>query len=258
MPPSISHMATSPFEVSPHALGCPWEPLSQFGLPNVNWCEETLCAWIAEPANTWSNLGYLITAGVMAFILRKRPSQNPVLKAFPLAAVGVGLASGIYHASVTWALQILDFVGMYFFLFLPITVHALRRNWFQEHRFKVVYLGAVALVTLLTTLLSRIAFPIQSIVLVSVLLILTLEMSAFRDTKKQQRRYPIRWFLAALLSFTGAFGASLADVTRLSCDPQAHGWFAQGHAIWHWLTALGLTLLLPHYLEVEAFDSKQK
>ena len=42
---------------SPRALppGCPW---SGFTPPNVDWCEEELCAWVVNPADTWSNLAY--------------------------------------------------------------------------------------------------------------------------------------------------------------------------------------------------------
>src|SRR5262245_13387782 len=45
---------------------CPWVGLREWGgLPNVKWCEETLCAVVAEPANTWSNLAFLIGAAAL-------------------------------------------------------------------------------------------------------------------------------------------------------------------------------------------------
>ncbi|MBS1150037.1 MAG: hypothetical protein H6Q89_1735, partial [Myxococcaceae bacterium] len=45
----------SNFDGYPNLLNpeCPWVPLRQWGgLPNVKWCEETLCQWVAEPTNT--------------------------------------------------------------------------------------------------------------------------------------------------------------------------------------------------------------
>ena len=38
---------------NPHGVGCPWHSITEtWGAPNVKWCEETLCQWISEPANT--------------------------------------------------------------------------------------------------------------------------------------------------------------------------------------------------------------
>ena len=42
---------------APLPPGCPW---SGFTPPNVDWCEEELCAWIVNPADTWSNLAYVV------------------------------------------------------------------------------------------------------------------------------------------------------------------------------------------------------
>ena len=51
---------------------CVWTPLREWGgLPNVKWCEETLCGVIAEPANTWSNLAYLVVAVALWWFTRK-------------------------------------------------------------------------------------------------------------------------------------------------------------------------------------------
>ena len=45
------------FTISPQ---CPWYEAQQaYGPPNVNWCEQTVCHIINEPANTWSNLIFL-------------------------------------------------------------------------------------------------------------------------------------------------------------------------------------------------------
>ena len=41
-------------DLLPH---CPWANWSR---PNIKWCEENLCQVITTPANTWSNLVYII------------------------------------------------------------------------------------------------------------------------------------------------------------------------------------------------------
>ncbi len=56
---------------------CVWTPLREWGgLPNVKWCEETLCGVIAEPANTWSNLAYLVVAAWLWWFTRKDESRT--------------------------------------------------------------------------------------------------------------------------------------------------------------------------------------
>jgi hypothetical protein len=112
--------------IDPHAAGCenllragcPWVELRHWGgLPNVKWCEQSLCAWIAEPANTWSNLAYVLAAAALFALARRESSRT--LRFFAPAALAVGLCSLVYHASVAFATQVLDFFGMYFyFLFL--------------------------------------------------------------------------------------------------------------------------------------------
>jgi len=242
------------FEMNPHATGCPWEPLSQYGLPNINWCEATTCSWISEPANTWSNLGYLISAVVMFGIIRANKVTHPVIRTFPWAALAVGLASGIYHASVTWALQILDFAGMYFFLFLPLSYHSVRNGSIQVKHFTFTYITAVTVTSLITGALSRTAFPIQSIVAIFIILIITVEARSYFQAKAQQTAYSIRWFLISYLFIGAGFIASALDVSRTWCEPEAHGWFSQGHAIWHWLTSIGLIFSLPHFMEIESSE----
>ena len=104
--------------------GCPWWALSELRLPNVDWCEAQRCSWIVEPANTWSNLAYLIVGLALWWIARGSSSRQ--LRFFGPAALIVGFSSGIYHASYTFVLQILDFFAMYVFCYLLITLN-LRR-----------------------------------------------------------------------------------------------------------------------------------
>ena len=105
---------------------------SGFTPPNVDWCEQELCAWVTNPANTWSNVAYLVV-GIWIW-RRARRSGRPELQLFGPATVAVGVFSGIYHASYTWALQLFDFVGMFLFCFLVLTSNALRLDWIRPER----------------------------------------------------------------------------------------------------------------------------
>src|SRR5205823_851454 len=68
-------------DMNPFGPGCPWWDLHErFGEPNVKWCEERLCAMANEPANTWSNLGYLVV-GAAIFAAASR-AKLPLGRAF--------------------------------------------------------------------------------------------------------------------------------------------------------------------------------
>ena len=93
--------------------GCPWHELSAYGLPNVNWCEAPLCAYVGEPANAWSNLAYVLVA--LAIALVQRGERSPLLRRFAAAVATVGVCSFAYHASNVHVTQILDFFGGFSF-----------------------------------------------------------------------------------------------------------------------------------------------
>ena len=57
---------------APLPPGCPW---SGWAPPNVQWCEENLCALVTAPANTWSNLAYIVVGLVMWAAARRLGEQ---------------------------------------------------------------------------------------------------------------------------------------------------------------------------------------
>ena len=99
---------------NPHGVGCPWHSITEtWGAPNVKWCEETLCQWISEPANTWSNLAYIFAAILLWKTKTKKPSVRTRLNYFSFAIAFCGIGSFIYHASNNRLTQFLDFLGMF-------------------------------------------------------------------------------------------------------------------------------------------------
>ena len=81
------------------------------GAPNIKWCEETLCQWVSEPANTWSNLGYLFVAlGLFSWAHRSR--HHRIHQSFSAVVFSMGLISFVYHLSNFYGTQVLDFIGM--------------------------------------------------------------------------------------------------------------------------------------------------
>ena len=141
----------------PMLEGCPW---SGFRQPNVNWCEAELCSWITNPADTWSNLAYIALALVMWLDARKRGSRT--LAMFGPASFITGLFSFAYHASYTFFLQFFDFVGMFVFALLVVTLNLRRAGLLSARRQLLFYLGSVTLFSALVPPMFYMGLPIQS------------------------------------------------------------------------------------------------
>jgi hypothetical protein len=220
--------------------GCPW---SGWTPPNVDWCEEELCSWIVNPADTWSNLAYLVV-GVVMWRRALRGDQER-LAIFGPAGILVAVFSFVYHASYTYFLQFFDFVGMFVFGFVMITANALRLGWISAARqwwfFGLGVLGASALVPLV----SQTAVPIQSLVVVLIVVMLGQELAIHRHADPAAKATDYRAYFVALALLTVAATFSLLDVTRIWCAPQNH--WIQGHALWHLFSAASLYALFCFY-----------
>ena len=213
--------------------GCPW---SGFTPPNVDWCEEELCGWITNPANTWSNLLYVALGVLMWREARRR--RSPALAPFGPASIAVGVFSFVYHASYTWMLQFFDFVGMFLFCFCVLALNARRLGWISPRRQTAAMLVGTALASGLLPVLFARGVPIQGLVLLLVLAMIAQELwLRRRDGALPAHRF---WWLA--LGLLGAASVcSALDVTRMWCDPANH--WLQGHALWHLLSAASLYAL---------------
>ncbi len=227
---------------------CPW---GGYTPPNVDWCEEQLCAWIVNPADTWSNLAYIVVGLWMWRATRIAQGSalrpNAVLRLFGPSAITVGVFSFVYHASYTYFLQFFDFVGMFLFCFTVISANGLRLGWFAPGRQLVCFGAGVLLFSALVPVLSATLIPIQSLVGLLVATIIGQEalIRQRASGEASARSSNGGYFWLALLLLAGAAAASLADVTRTWCDPQNH--WLQGHSIWHLLSAAALYALYRFY-----------
>lgn len=218
--------------------GCPWTDLYNAYPPNVKWCEAHLCSWVTNPANTWSNLVYIFLAW---FIWQSAKKNNPSLKVFGPSLFIVGTSSLIYHASNNFFTQFLDFIGMYVFVCLMLSLNLWRMGVVNMSSFKKMYWGQVAFFGVLTILGRVVNFPIQALVLLIGIGITLTEIKLWK--KNPQTKYG--YFLGAIFSVLFAVSWSIMDVTRTFCDPHNH--IIQGHAIWHLFSALGLWLAYKFY-----------
>lgn len=227
---------------NPHAPGCPWHSYAEsLGSPNIKWCEETLCQWISEPANTWSNLGYLIV-GAYVFYLALKNKESFSLKQFGPIIFFMGAMSLFYHLSNFYGTQILDFVGMFFFVGWAKGMNLIRLGYLKEKFLIPFNLIVAAVFTGIMHLMYMSGLKYQSLVLISGIIILVTEVMAQR-----KKRTDVQWFVASIFILIIAFGFSIADGQRLWCVASNHGWFSQGHALWHWTAAMGMYTIYRHY-----------
>ena len=218
---------------TPLPVGCPWSELNRRFPPNVKWCEETLCSWIAEPANTWSNVAYLLVGGWLLLLAARQGRRD--MRAFGFTSLFVGVASFCYHASVNFPTQVLDFVGMYLFIALLLVRNLERLAGTAPGQRRDLYWAGVGICTALTLVFRYFAVPIQPIVGALILLILLTE---WRLSVRPGDRTARGSFFLSLGLLAAASVCSVLDVSRTACNPQNH--VLQGHAAWHVLSALSM------------------
>lgn len=228
--------------VNPHAPGCPWYDAAElFGAPNIKWCETTICSWISEPANTWSNLLYLILA--LFIFAQNRKSPHLELRWMGPAMFLMGLFSLIYHASNNYLTQVFDFIGMYLLVFWFLVINLRRAGRIARSSQVGVWAALSVACTALVHVMYLTGLKFQLIVAFAAAAIIATEMMARRHAESE--RVPLGNFLAGLALIGMAQAASLLDGSRLACAPD-HPWL-QGHAVWHVLAAIGLYFSVEHY-----------
>lgn len=235
---------------NPHGPGCPWHSITESqGAPNIKWCEETLCQWISEPANTWSNLGYLIVALSITYIsFKNRHSFN--LKQFGPIIFFMGAMSFFYHQSNFYGSQILDFIGMFFFVGWAMGMNLIRLGKLKPQFLIPFNLTVGILFTISMHVMYLTGVKYQGLILIAGIFILVTEILA-------QKKFPAeaKWFWTSIAVLIVAFGFSISDGQRLWCVPENHGWFSQGHALWHWTAAIAMFTIYKHYSQPRLLQS---
>jgi hypothetical protein len=223
----------------------PWYPLAKIAPPNVNWCEKNLAGFITEPANTWSNLAYL----VLAFLLYKqcKDLEDKNLKKIVPAIVVVGFSSAIYHASFNFFTQFLDFFGMFLMTNFFVGLNLIRMKKLTYKSFNKFYFISNVLFSSLAIIFYLIKFPLQTTIVVQALFLIFSEVRL----KKVSLSANYKPFMISLVLIVIAISFSLLDVTRTMCTPDNH--FFQGHAIWHLFSAMSLFFAFKFYKQ---FDYK--
>jgi Ceramidase len=227
---------------NPHGPSCPWFSFAESsGSPNIKWCEETLCQWISEPANTWSNLGYMIVGLLITYLSVKNKHSFKITQFGPIVFF-MGAMSFVYHLSNIYLTQILDFVGMFLFVGWVIGINLIRLKKIKSNQLLGFNLGLTLFYSGVMHLMYVNEIKFQMLILISAVIIVITEFLA-----KKHLKINYTWFFVSLAMLCSAFSFSISDHTGYWCHPTEHGWFSQGHAVWHWLGSIAMFAIYKHY-----------
>ncbi|MEQ1502645.1 MAG: ceramidase domain-containing protein [Myxococcota bacterium] len=213
---------------------CPWDG---FDPGTVAFCEERLCAWVVEPSNTGSSIGYVLVGGwLLADAVRRR---DPRLVALAVAEIAIGLGSIAFHGTGTFVGEVLDQAGMFLLSGLLLCFAAARSYDWRPGTTAAVYAATVVGSTATLLVIRPIGIPLFAVELAAGIAWeglhyrRSLDPAAFLDLKR------------GLAIFGVSFVIWLTDLTRVVCAPTNH--LFTGHAAWHLLNAASIERLYRFY-----------
>ncbi|MGH1469253.1 MAG: ceramidase domain-containing protein [Bdellovibrionales bacterium] len=222
------------FTISPE---CPWYEAQQaYGAPNVNWCESTICSYINEPANTWSNLGYIIVA-----ILIFRKYKSSLMKIFSLSVFLVGFLSGLYHATNNYLTQFIDIIAMGGIGSVLLALSVTRLLYGNTQSFYSWFWFILFANTFTLMVFDIINLPLQLTVIIHFVLFLVAELL---NSYKDKDIVEYKWFILGMMVLVVGQISTQMDLKRIYC--QEENLFLHGHVLWHLLGALSLYFMAFH------------
>lgn len=203
-------------------------------------CEAVRQTGLAQPANAWSSLAFVV-AGVLA-IATVRPAavlERRLVHALGIALTAVGLGSFAFHATLSLWGQFVDVLPMYAVGCVLIVGGLIRLGGVGAR--PAVVLGAALLVTL--GALLRV-WPESRRWVFAAVLLPGIVLEVVRTRRAPGSSQPSRWLWVGLGLLSAAYVIWLLDQSGTLCDPTSP---LQGHAAWHVLGAAAGWCLARHY-----------
>jgi len=216
---------------------------------------------IVQPANTWSNFGFLMVGLLLVFIgindlkIRK-PSSNNLLVRYPGFSILLGASciylffgSFLYHASLSYFFQKLDITGMYavvlsliaynLFRLFPTRYAKLKKNYASNHH--VIIVAAVLFNLVFFAGLWKVNVNVLFPAAIIVLMIINIFYNRSQGQFSKLYRYLFHLSIIVLLFSTTLW---ILDRQDIWCIPTS---IWQGHALWHILNATSIFILYMCY-----------
>ncbi|MCR9206543.1 MAG: ceramidase, partial [Halobacteriovoraceae bacterium] len=220
----------------------------RWGVPDIKYCEETICHFISEPANTWSNLSFIVVGLIILFLKKKPKEGSRFLELFGINTIFVGATSFLYHLSNNFLTQFVDFLGMYAFFGLLLLGNLELLGKVKKEKLLPIYLFSFLPYSALFFCFRYFGIPVQLSMLLIILGGLVTKAFIFKKFKVSAKRLSI-----TLLVFVVAFICQLLDINRVACDPSNH--VIQFHGLWHIFNGLGMGLLYWYYRSIKSPSS---
>lgn len=211
-------------------------------LPDYCFCELIREGAVAQPANTWSALAFvLVGIVVLIWALKGKDRQYIYLKAlYGVIVIFLGVGTLYFHASLSFVGQLVDNLGMYLLVTLAL-VYQLRRTRaiHTVQKTIAVYIGANAVLIGVVFALPALRRPVFAALIIAFLYL----------EYRWHRKHP-KWRKSMLYWSVGLTAAGFTlwtlDITGVLCSPTS---ILQGHAAWHILTALAAGVLYLHLFQ---------
>ncbi|MCC2677593.1 MAG: hypothetical protein K0R29_169 [Pseudobdellovibrio sp.] len=210
---------------------CPWASVGQ--MP-VYFCETNLCAWVEQPANTWSNIGYLISA----ILIFRQTSWRPQRLWFAWIVFILFIGSTFFHMSATVIGRDMDLAGM-----LLLSSYSLSFTLTRSYKFSTKQMYSIFALLFLTSVpfihpqLGGTVFLIQFLVAAALEFIYSSKHPPAPMIKKS--------LVMAFGLFLFALFLNILDMNLIYCLPKNN--VITLHAIWHLICAYCIYLLVKYY-----------
>ncbi len=213
---------------------CPWLSFTQQIDPHP-FCEQRLCGWIVEPANTWTNIGFLIVA---ILIHRTQTEAIETKRLFARATVVLFLGSTLFHATGTVFGKMADVSAMFVLSMGILSVAAKRYFKLSDRKTEIGYVVGLALSLgfLFITKVGNVLFGAE------LFFAALLEAGVWRRGERTIRPQLALFSVASLVL---AFTFWNLDVAGILCKPSNH--ILTGHGLWHLLAAASIYFLFRAY-----------
>jgi hypothetical protein len=212
---------------------------------------------IAQPSNTWSNLGFVIVGLLHATgILGSSAgtggaSRAPLLEPWARAGYGLlvaalGWTSMFFHASITLAGEFVDMYSMILFTSFVVCLNLGRTTAASRGLIAFLYVAANAIFA------AAMLVHVNTSLFLFIGLSFGILLSDAYARRKLALQFEGGWLLAAVGCCLASFGIWILDAKHLLGSSES--WF-QGHAVWHLGQSLTCALLFQHYARERATSS---
>lgn len=237
-----------------------WNTFESAGGNAFKFCETNrMNEIIRQPANTWSNFGYLavglfaLTLAVHDYKNKSRRQSANFLVQYPMFSLLYGLSclylfigSFLFHASLTEYFQRLDQSGLLsvVIMLLALNFYKLAPYFRKKGEWKNLHAVAMIAAVVCNVLIFRWLLSIDINVLFPVLLLMVIASGLFYTFKIRNRSFFLNYMYAAFLLMFLAGGIWILDRSHTLCNPDS---MLQGHALWHLLTAVSMFFIYLYY-----------